>query len=137
MPFYLIIDGKKQEWEDIFDQMVESINRQSNNPQSQHPPDGDLTGLSGLRTQYFVQIQFTQTSPKQHLYEEKMPVLQGTSKHLMIPFVHRIFHSFFLNYNHFYRDSFFVELQPQSQKFQQAAYAQNLLKDLPPYRVRS
>ena len=138
-----------------------SINRQSKNPHSQHPPDGDLTGLmtanrwtpnvflntikknidtiqvSGLRTHHFVQIQFIQTSPNQHLYEEKMQVLKGTSKHLMIPFVQRIFHSFLLNNNHFYRDSFFVDLQPQSQKFQQAAYAQNLLKDLPPNRVRS
>ena len=55
-----------------------------------------------------------------------MQVLKGTSKHLMIPFVQRIFHSFLLNNNHFYRDSFFVELQPQSQKFQQAAYAQGV-----------
>jgi hypothetical protein len=35
MPFYLIIDGKKQERdEDIFDQMVESLNQ----PTVQEPP---------------------------------------------------------------------------------------------------
>jgi hypothetical protein len=47
MPFYLIIDGKKQERdEDIFDQMVESLNQPTvQEPHSQHPPDGDLTGL--------------------------------------------------------------------------------------------
>ena len=33
--------------------------------------------VSRLRTHHFVQIQFIQTSPNQHLYEENMPMLKG------------------------------------------------------------
>ena len=54
------------------------------------------------------------------MYEEKMPMLIIQN---------------FLNNNHFYWAGFYVEVQPQSQKFQQAAHTQKLLKEMPPYIV--
>ena len=65
--------------------------------------------LSRLRTHNFVQIQFIKTSSNQHLYEEKMSVLIIQN---------------FLNNNHFYWEGFYVEVQSQSQKFQQATHTQ-------------
>ena len=41
----------------------------------------------------------------------------------------------FCNNNHFYWEGFYVEVQPQSQKFQQPTKTQKLLKEMPPYRV--
>ena len=115
MPCYMVIDGNKQEMdEDIFDQMVEVLHNPTNTHEPPIPtttrwkPDGTYDKkpldpnyfskyyqkklstpfhLSRLRTDNFVQIQSIQTSPNQHLYEEKMPMLIIQN---------------FLNNNHFY-----------------------------------
>ena len=39
----------------------------------------------------------------------------------------------FLNNNHFYWEGFYVEVQPQTQKLQQATHTQKLLKEILPY----
>jgi len=76
--------------------------------------------LPRLRTDNFVQIQSIKTSSNQHLYEEKMPVLKSKIFSITIFFIEKVF---------------YVELQPQSQKFQQATHTQKLLKGMPPYIV--
>ena len=86
MPWYLVIDGKKQEKdEDIFDQMVQALNPETvQEPPIQTStrwkPDGTFDSKPldpNCGHTIFIQIHFIKTSSNQHLYEKQMPMLKS------------------------------------------------------------
>ena len=155
MPCYLVIDGKKQEMdEDIFDQMVEALNPETvQEPPIQTStrwkPDGTYDSKP-LDPEYFSKYYQKKLStpfkcPDCGRTISSNPIYPNTVKPTFVwetdANVERCFKTpygtfrskgfpiqNFLNNKHFYWEGFYVEVQPQSQKFQQATNTQNYLK---------
>ena len=114
-----------------------SIHQQSKNPQSKPRQDGNPTEL--MTRNPTTQNTFQNIINKS--YQPLSPVPTADGQFRPNPIYQNIVKPTFvwgknasveiqnfLNNNHFYWEGFYVEVQPQSQKFQQATRAQNYLK---------
>ena len=117
MPWYLVIDGKKQEKdEDIFDQMVQALNPET----VQEPPIQTSTRWKPDGT-----YDSKPLDPNcGHTISSKSILSKHRQTNICMRNRCQCWNPFFLNNNIFYWECFYVEVQPQSQKLQQATRAQ-------------
>ena len=163
MPCYLYIDGKKQEMdENIFDQMAEALH-QPTTPKNTPTANSRWKQPEALLTTSRSRYKPDGTYDKRPLDEDYFKIYY--QKKLKIPFKcpdcgrtissksnlskHRQTNVCMSNRRHWWKmnnllnninfcwECLHVEVQPKSPKPEPQTPAQKLLKDLPPYRVRS